>query len=436
VTKLPNRYISGPGPDGGNSPESPLSVSEANGWPQTEDYTVNTMSNASSRWRLLAVLCYSVPAIGQISGRFFLEKHDFALGEPVFLNFEASNSGRESKDIIHANPYSFCAGYQIHFSSDPSPTSSCALLPGGGSCASSSITLEPGATHSERVLINYEHQIVKPGDYEVDVTRHLSYGPGGGQLPLKFSAEFHERLRFVVNAKAQFGASELKTWVDQLQSLDAAKRAEAARTLASLAPHSLESTLLGFIEDLRLRYFAPLAMHRLNTPQSNAGLAEILRRTQLGTPENIEAAEFLASTADPQWYPLLLELARKRPGDGFYLYPAAESGGDRAVRVLIDSVHSGRGVARRVAISALGYTGSRAAVPVLLDLLGDSDLDPDSSSAALYALRQLTRRTVNEAKDSPQFQSRKWREWWSRHAGDARIYKRTECTEFYPLGQN
>jgi hypothetical protein len=392
------------------------------------------MSNACSRWTLLAVLCYSAPALGQVTGRFYLDKQEFALGEPVFLNFEASNSGRESQDIIRADPYSFCAGYKIQLSSDPSSTSPCALLQGGGSCASSSATFEPGVTHRERVLINYRHQIATPGDYAVDATRHLLYGPAGEQLPLKFTAEFHERLHFRVDANSKFDARQLRTWVEQLQSFDAAERTEAARTLASLAPRSLESTLWGFIEDWRLRDFAPLAMHRLNTPQGNAGLAEILRRTQLGTPEHIQAAQFLASSGEPQWFPLLLELAQKRPGDGIYLYPAAQSGGDRAVPLLIDFVHSGTGVTREVAISALGYTGSRAAVPVLLDLLSDSD--PNTSSRALSGLRELTRRTVSGAKESSQSQYPKWREWWSRHRSDARIYKPSDCTEFYPLEQN
>ena len=100
------------------------------GWPQARRfvvarrsnlYTIRRMRYASTRWTLLAVLCYSTPAIGQIVGRFYLEKNTFALGEPVFLNFEVSNSGREPEDIIRADPYSFCAGYEIHLSSDPSP---------------------------------------------------------------------------------------------------------------------------------------------------------------------------------------------------------------------------------------------------------------------------------------------------------------------------
>ena len=218
---------------------------------------------------------------------------------------------------------------------------------------------------------------------------------------------------------------------DQLESTDGAKRAEAARTLASLGPHSLEDTLLGFIEKEGFTYWAPLAMHRLNTPRSIAGLAEILKKTQPGTSEHIESARYLASSGDPQWFPLLLGVAQKRPSDGFYLYPAAESGGDRAVPFLLDLMRSGTEMTRQVAISALAYTGSRAAVPMLLDLLKNSD--PNTSERALYGLKELTHRTLTVAKGSPQSQYQEWLEWWSRHGDSARIFKPSDCGEFIPL---
>ena len=390
------------------------------------------MGYASSRWTLLAVLCYSAPAIGQIGGRFYLEKNTFALGEPVFLNFEASNSAREPQDIIRADPYSPCAGYEIHLSGDPSPT--CPLLPEAGSCWSSWLTLGPGARHNERILINYAHQIIAPGNYVVEASRLVPYGPGGGRLLLQSTEEFHGRMEFFVDGTTKFDSEQLKAWVDQLQSADIAKRFEAGRTLASLAPVSIESTLLGFIEDGRFTSLAPLAMHRLNTPRSIAALAAILRRTQPGTPENSQSAQFLASSGDPQWFPLLLALARKRPADGSYYYPAAESGGDRAVPIFIELMHSGSGPTRQVAISALAYTGSRAAVPVLLDLLKNSD--SNTSERALYGLRELTHRTLPGASVSPQLQYPKWLEWWSRYSDSARIYKPTDCGEFIPLSRD
>jgi hypothetical protein len=245
------------------------------------------MNNVCARWPLLTLLCWCTAAIGQINGRFYLEKSAFALGEPVFLYFEASNSGQETQDIIRANPYSFCSGYKIHVSTDPSPASSCVLVQPAGSCAYSSMTLEPGAKYAERILLNYAHEVVAPGDYVVEAGRHLPHGPGGAQLPLVPAPvlEVHQRLDFRVELNAKFDSNQLKVWVDQLQSTDIAKRSEAALTLASLAPRSLEDTLLGFIENEEFRYRAPLAMHRLNTPRSMVVLAQMLQRTKPGTPE-------------------------------------------------------------------------------------------------------------------------------------------------------
>jgi hypothetical protein len=193
---------------------------------------------------------------------------------------------------------------------------------------------------------------------------------------------------------------------------------------------SLEDTLLGFAKKEEFKDWTPLAMYRLNTPRSIAVLAEMVRNDKPETNVHLEAARYLGSSGDPQWFPLLLALARKYPGAG-YLYPAAEDGGDLAVPILIELMHSNTGLMRQVALSAMAYTGSRAAIPVLLDLLGSSDVD--ASERALYGLQNLTHRKAGGPSGSPQSQYPIWLQWWSSNGGSARIYKPTECGEFAPL---
>jgi HEAT repeat protein len=136
----------------------------------------------------------------------------------------------------------------------------------------------------------------------------------------------------------------------------------------------------------------------------------------------------LASSGDPQWFPLLLADAQKQPGGN--LYPAAENGGDRAVPFLVDLIHSDTEL-RLEAIGAMGHTGSRAAVPILLDLLRSADAK--TAECAMYALQALTRRAFKGAVDSPQSQYPIWQAWWSREGATARIYKPTDCSETVPL---
>jgi hypothetical protein len=50
----------------------------------------------------------------QVSGNFYLDKFILAPGEPVFLHFQTMNKGPNSFMVQQADPYTFCAGFQIN----------------------------------------------------------------------------------------------------------------------------------------------------------------------------------------------------------------------------------------------------------------------------------------------------------------------------------
>jgi hypothetical protein len=84
------------------------------------------------------------------------------------------------------------------------------------------------------------------------------------------------------------------------------------------------------------------------------------------------------------------------------------------------------------AVTAMGSTGSRAAVPILLDLLKSSDTD--IADRARYGLRLLTHRSASDDQsENPQSQYPKWSQWWAREGVSAPIYKAAECGNFVPL---
>jgi len=85
------------------------------------------------------------------------------------------------------------------------------------------------------------------------------------------------------------------------------------------------------------------------------------------------------------------------------------------------------------AASGLGYTGAREAVPILLGLLSSSNTGV--GERALGSLQQLTHMRLDgdHSAVSPQPQSARWIQWWTRSQGTARIYKASECGEFSPL---
>lgn len=374
-------------------------------------------------------------AAGQVSGQFYMEKSTFAPGEPVFLYFEVTNDGPKSVNLLQADPYSFCSGYQVSVSSDPGLRSLCG--PGGiaGSCLSSNVALQPGKKRIERILLNFEHNISAPSDYEVDAVRHLDHvGTDVDYFKAtKDTLEVRTKLNFRVDQNTESNPMAFQPWVNQLKSTDPEKRREAARTLASVAPPSLENTLLTFADNPEIRQFAPLAFYRLNTPRSMAAMADLLRKAEPGTFEHIKSADYLAESGDQQWFPLLREVAQKNANISSYVDDAAELGGDKMLPTLISLMNSPDKEFTRInAVTAVGSTGSRAAVPILLDLLRSPDTD--IADRARYALGLLTHRAASDVQSgSPQSQYFQWAQWWAREGTAAPIYRRTECGDYSPL---
>lgn len=374
-------------------------------------------------------LLWSVSAAGQLTGQFYLEKTSFARWEPVFLYYRLTNSGQTPVTVAStldpAQPG--CSGHSITVSSDPGPAPSCSFSRAGGCIyngpGSQPRLLRPGESYIERFLLNFDHEISTPGDYWVEARHSGVVNPTAG--------DSHAKLSFRVEEDT-IAPSELQPWLDDLRSDHRMKRFEAARTLASIAPPTLEETLLGFINNPEFRIYAALAFHRLNTPRSMDAMAELMQGPV--TNEQIQAGRYLALTDNQRWYPLLREAAEKNVRISYYPAYAAELGGDKALPMLIALAKSpDREATGGNAIMAMGSTGSRSAIPVLLDYLNSPDVN--ISDRATYALQLLTHRTAlrNGLNRNRRTESAKWSRWWKREGATARIYKDTECGKRIPL---
>ncbi|HWY68956.1 MAG TPA: HEAT repeat domain-containing protein [Terriglobales bacterium] len=367
-------------------------------------------------------------AMAQVSGEFYLEKTTFAPGEPVFLYFKLSNNGPDAVEVVDPDPEQpFCSGVSMKVSKDPADPSTCPIWADHGCSIDGQLLLSPllpGKSRIDRYLLNFHHDIRTAGAYWVEATHF--------DIPGRAVGEVHAKLYFHVDGDVPaFAPSNVHLWVDQLQSTDQEKRLEAARTLASLAPPSLEAILLSFADNPEFLRYAPLAFHRLHSPRSMKAMADLMKASGPGTFEHMEAARYLAESNDLEWYPLLLDAAQKNPGISAYPAYAAELGGAQMIPVLVDLAKSPD--SRLQAVMAMGSTGSPAAIPILLELLKSPD--EAISDRASYSLRLLTHRT---AVRDPRNRDRraeyvKWSRWWRGEGTTAPIFKDTECGEPVPL---
>ena len=382
-------------------------------------------------------LVISCNAMAQIAGNFYLDKSVFARGEPVVLHFQVTNNGSRSVNILQADPYTFCSGYEIIVSPDLTGSTGEPSCPKSfaGDCLSSDTALGSGATKTEDILLNYEHQVNKPGDYEVEAVRRLPYADARVKYfegPQE-NIEVRTKLYFLIDPNSSAGPASLQSFVNQLHAQSSEKRREAARTLASLAPPALENILITFADNQEFRQFAPLAFHRLNTPRSMAAMAELLTKTQPGTYEHMTSADYLAQSGDIQWFPLLREVARNNARISNYVTDAAELGGEKMLPTLIDLLKSpDKEFTRMNAITGLGYTHTRDAVPILIELLRNPDQNVVEYTEA--ALRILTHHSSSAnpsrtlVSDYP-----RWSQWWPREGATAPIYKSNNCADVTPL---
>ena len=380
----------------------------------------------------------------QVTGVFSLDKPVYAVGEPVFLNLTLTNQGSTARDVERADPFTFCSGYIIKIERQGTPHAACSEG-FAGSCMSGAQRLEPHASHTERILLNYPNRshgerdapVKLAGDYTVDALRNINFFiPAGSAVP---PDQVHQVLTLRVDDTLPLDPGTYAPYIQDLASKDWNTRRDAARVLAALAPPALEPLLLTFATAAEpLKQFAPLALANLGTKTSMAALAEVLTPDQPGTYVSMTAAGYLGETHDPQWMPALLAIADHEAP--WYLGYAAQSGGDAAIVPLLMRMHSADANTRSQAISALRDTGSRAAVPVLLSLLL-APVDQTGDDVKLRAqnisttLQLLTHRTLDWRTDnlSPQQIHQRWQQWWFAAGRDAPIYKPGDCAEYEPL---
>jgi len=282
---------------------------------------------------------------------------------------------------------------------------------------------QSGSSKSEAILLNFDHDLATSGDYEIQASRMLSYADATMDYfrAPKETIQTQTTLYFRVDPDLTTNPATLQVFVDQLRSSDSITRSEAARALASIAPASLENILLTFADNEEFQQFAPRAFHRLNTARSMAKMAELLSKTHPGTYTHMKAAEYLAETGDTKWFPLLLEIARSNAKNGSYVMYAAELGGDAILSTLADLLRSPEKEFTRLnAISGFGLTGSRNAVPILLEVLKGTDAT--TIGYAEHSLEILTHRTADQSRRNDlSLAYQKWSQWWAVSSMSARI---------------
>jgi hypothetical protein len=330
-----------------------------------------------------------------------------------------------------------CGGYRIEISSSPTAAPTSCQAPTAEECSATAELLAPGETVRQNILVNYSHDVAKPGTYKIHALQTVKYGPmtSGEIASLNQNFQLEARFQIEVNkGDSDTLKSIYQVYVNNLESQDPDIQREAERAIASGAPPWLENQIIGMMRRYTSREFALLGLKNLNTQRARDELAKVVQNTSEYTPENETAVAYLSQTGDKKYYPVLRDLAAKQPADqgGEYVLAAAQLGGDDAVPFLKTMLDSKNAAARANAVAGLQKTASREAVPLLIETLKDSDASLGRS--VLDGLAGLTHYSAGSSdSDPPAEEYGRWQAWWTANGATAQIYGPQQCSEVQKL---
>jgi hypothetical protein len=391
--------------------------------------------------RLIVLLlgCFATTAAqAQLQGHISMAKQQYLAGEPIYVHFDVTNSGKQAVQYAAADPYfEKCSGYLIKVSNVPTVGNSSCQSVAAEECTASAELLAPGETLRQNILVNFAHDVRKPGAYEIHAVRTLKYGPMTSSEVASLTSTFqlaeHFRIE-VYKADPDTLKNIYQVYVRNLESQDPDIQREAERAIVSGAPPWLEEVIFAMMRRYTSREFALLGLKNLNTPRAREELAKLVQNTSEDTPENETAAAYLAQTGDKKYFPVLRDLAVRQASDqgGGYVQAAAELGGDDAIPFLTIMLNSKDPAIRANAVAGLEKTGSREAVPLLIETLKNSNAT--SGRAALASLAELTHHAVTPAENDPPAEEYvHWQSWWAANGATAQVYGPQQCGEIQKL---
>jgi len=161
-----------------------FSILEKDGWPR-ENVTVEPWNSQ----------------IHKVSGRFYMDKLTFSIGDSVVLHFEVINSGREPYwlDTTGLPGMPFCSGYGVKLSHDDMTPVTHALWVRGNTCILNGqfkhVVIDPGAKYTQDIDLSLYLDVNMKGKYVVQVEHRSLRRNGDPDDPLDSKATFKLQLQ-------------------------------------------------------------------------------------------------------------------------------------------------------------------------------------------------------------------------------------------------
>jgi hypothetical protein len=360
----------------------------------------------------------------ELAVRYFPERVASAVGEPVLVIAEFTNV------TVHALMFdeSPCLeSFKPVVPVKPTKTSGlygCRAGGRAGSCGAGIVELKPGEKWSARLLLPDGIGPNSPGDFQYEAQREIRFYATNGSLTEVGRQEINEffTVRVVEESENQLRA-DYAALVTDLQSPDGPRRSMALMALTEHPRDFLEPLILELSQNPGAVSASVEGLKKLGTDAAKHRLAE-LTDSQYDESLRQPATTALVELDDRNYCGVMLRLMNLHQG---YTSEIAARGagllcGETAISQLVSLLSASPVRAFEIAY-ALGNTASRNALPLVIELLKNSDAGV--RSAAREALYTLTHRQSSFTSVPEEYQE--WTAWWASQGRTARIFSPAEC---------
>ena len=380
---------------------------------------------------LATILLAIAPGMsGQVTGRVYLEKESYAVGEPLFFILEIKNSGKDPIQLYPRLPGQSLGNFSFSMQSAAveKPGASCGAVWNLAESSADPYDLQAGGTYTYKWPLDFWYRIEQKGTYKVSISGYLLYSSlQGGTQQVQFSSDSQLN---VLSGDPTHVEEVLRKFEADLRSSDYDIQHNALDVLATTAPSYFHDVIfrLARDEDPFIVQHAVGALERINTPDAHALLAEIIATRKADDPDEQDlrcsAIKALGHSGDASYMQMLApytEHANTRESE-FAMVAIAELGRDQAVPLLQGFLQSPQVKQRLSAVTALRLTASPDAVDALIGALRDKDeAVREKAAIILIMLTGNSVTTSDQPAPGPLQLENLWLVWWDKHRKEAKL---------------
>jgi HEAT repeats len=407
----------------------PCNPAAANGVLSTTMYRLSL----GMLWAVLLAHAPCAAAQQSIRGRYYPEKREFLVGEPIVIDLEIANHshvagqiGESGCEDLYPSPFEMNGVARRKENTRPhcGREAISTVCPVGGS------EIPPGGKYIKRLFLNGPYVLNSPGTYSVRATSEQDIArSGGGEILAHLRIESEFEVTLFAPREGQLEAA-YKPILNDLRRKDIDIRYFAAEAITQNPPTFAEAAISTLATDQITGALGVEGLGRLGTPTARKRLIDLASTGSEWIRQ--PAIQALGDLGNPDDCQALLEIGKLNEhytqGEAYMF--AGRVCRERAIPMLVPLLSNANTELSNYLAWALQNTQSRNAIAPLIGLLKNPDRNVRRNAAD--GLATLTHRKsqygIDDANSSNEARS-EWVTWWETNRDTATIFDPDDCAD-------